>query len=405
MTTTSLLTPTIITKEALRIFHNTCKFAGLIDMQYSDQFAQTGAKIGSTINIRKPNQFTVSTGPNLDIQGITETSVPLTIDTQAHVDFKFDTVDLTLTIDEYSDRYLKPAVTRLASYVDYQCTGMYADVFNAVGTFGTSPTDVAGFMAAKQKLQEYAAPEDDQVYQVLDPATMTKGVVAMSGLFQSANLISEQYKSGKMGQALGLNWYMDQNVRKHTMGTWTGTPRVKTTVSTEGSTTIVTENWGAPGNTITAGTIFTVGSVNAVNPENKQDLGYVQQFVVTAAATVDSSSEASLSVYPPMYTSASGGLQTITAFPVATATMTFRGTTAASKTENLVFHKSAFALATVDLEMPKGLDFASRQVMDGISMRILRQYDINTDVVPCRIDVLFGKKAVRPEWACRVPGA
>lgn len=401
----SILTPTIITKEALRIFHNTCKFAGLIDMQYSDQFAQTGAKIGSTINIRKPNQFTVSTGPNLDIQGITETSVPLSVDTQAHVDFKFDTVDLTLTIDEYSDRYLKPAVARLASYVDYQCTAMYQDVFNAVGTFGTAPTTVAGYLAAKQKLQEYATPEDDQVFQVLDPATQVAAVAAMSGLFQSAEKISEQYKSGKMGMALGMNWFMDQNIRKHTMGTWTGTPRVKTTVSTEGSTTLVTENWGAPGNTITKGTVITLGSVNGVNPENKQSLGYVQQFVVTADVTVNGSSEATLAVYPPMYTSASGGLQTIDAFPVATASITFRGTTAQSKTENLVFHKSAFALATVDLELPKGIDFSARQVMDGISMRILRQYDINTDIVPCRIDVLFGKKCVRPEWACRVAGA
>lgn len=401
----SILTPTVITKEALRLFHNTCKFAGLIDMQYSDQFAQTGAKVGSTINIRKPNQFTVSTGPNLDIQGITETSVPLTIDTQAHVDFKFDTVDLTLTIDEYSDRYLKPAVSRLASYVDYQCTNMYRDVFNAVGTFGTAPTTIDGYMTAKQKLQEYAAPEDDLVYQVLDPATQVAAVKAMSGLFQSADRISEQYKTGKMGQALGMNWYMDQNMRKHTMGTWTGTPRVKTTVSTEGSTTLVTENWGASGNTIARGTIITLGSVNAVSPETKQSLGYAQQFVVTADATVNGSSEATLSVYPPMYTSASGGLQTIDAFPVATASITFRGTTAQSKTENLVFHKSAFALATVDLELPKGLDFASRQVMDGISMRILRQYDINSDIVPCRIDILFGNKCVRPEWACRVPGA
>lgn len=405
MTTSSLLTPTVITKEALRIFHNTCKFAGLIDMQYSDQFAQTGAKIGSSINIRKPNQFTVSTGPNLDVQGITETSVPLSVDTQAHVDFKFDTVDLTLTIDEYSDRYLKPAVSRLASYVDYACTGMYKDVFNAVGTFGTAPTTVAGYLAAKQKLQEFAAPEDDQVFQVLDPATQVAAIAAMSGLFQSAEKISEQYKSGKMGQALGMNWYMDQNMRKHTMGTWTGTPRVKTTVSTEGSTALVTENWGAPGNTITAGTVITLGSVNGVNPENKQSLGYVQQFVVTADVTVNGSSEATLAVYPPMYTAASGGLQTIDAFPVATASITFRGTTAQSKTENLVFHKSAFALATVDLELPRGVDFSARQVLDGISMRILRQYDINTDVVPCRIDVLFGKKAVRPEWACRVPGA
>ncbi len=405
MATNSLLTPTIITKEALRLFHNSCKMTTNVDTQYSDQFARTGAKIGATINIRKPNQYTVSTGPNLDVQGITESSVPLTIDTQAHVDFKFDTVDLTLTIDEYSDRYLKPAISRLASYVDYACTGMYQDVFNAVGTFGTAPTDVAGFMAAKQKLQEFAAPEDDAIGLILDPATMTKGVVAMSGLFQSADKIAEQYNMGKMGKALGMNWYMDQNIRKHQMGTWTGTPRVKTTVSTEGSTSLITENWGAAGNTVTAGTIITLGSVNAVNPENKQDLGYAQQFVVTALATADVSAEATLSVYPPMYTAASGGLQTITAFPVATASITFRGTTAQNKTENLAFHKSAFALATVDLEMPKGLDFSAREVMDGISMRILRQYDINTDVVPCRIDILFGKKAVRPEWAVRVPGA
>jgi hypothetical protein len=104
-----------------------------------------------------------------------------------------------------------------------------------------------------------------------------------------------------------------------------------------------------------------------------------------------------------MYT-ATNALATVDAFPVASAALVFTGTASTVYPQNLVYHKNAITLATADLLLPQGVDMASRQVHNGVSMRIVRQYDINNDRMPCRVDVLYGFNTIRPPMACRIWG-
>jgi hypothetical protein len=123
-----------------------------------------------------------------------------------------------------------------------------------------------------------------------------------------------------------------------------------------------------------------------------------QSFVVTANAATAAST---LSVSPPIVLS--GAYQNVVIPTVsATAAGTAEGTASSTYPVTLAFHKNAFAVATADLVMPNGVDFSARQVLDGISMRIVRAYDINNDKFPCRLDVLFGAKTIRAQHAVRI---
>jgi len=233
-------------------------------------------------------------------------------------------------------------------------------------------------------------------------------VDGLKALFHAGPKIASQYNTGEMGQALGFEWAMSQNVNALTCGTRDLAPEIYAT-GVEAASSVQIDGCTAETETITAGECFTIATVNAVNPETKQDTGALQGFVATALATGDAT-KITVAISPPLYTATSGVLQNITALPAVNDLVLFEGAAAAATTDglsvvnNLAFHKDAFCLATADLVMPKGVDFASRQVYDGISMRIVRQYDINNDSFPCRIDVLYGWKTLRPQWACRIMG-
>ena len=402
----TILTPTAVTRKALEIFHNNLVFAKRVNRQYDDQFAKSGAKIGTSLKIREPNQFTVRTGAVIDAQDITESSTTLTLATQKGVDVNFSSVELTMSLDDFAERILEPAMARLASQVDYEGLSLYKDIYNHVGTGRTTPQTALVALQAGQKLNEFCAPQS-QRYIVMNPVAQAYMVDALKALFHSAPKISSQYTKGEMGQALGFDWAMSQNVNSLTCGTRDLAPEVYA-VGVEAGTVIKIDGCTAETETITEGECFTVATVNAVNPETKEDTGALQGFVATATATGDATS-IDVSVQPALY-AAAGVTKTITALPAVNDLVLFEGAAAAATTDglsvvnNLAFHKDAFCLATADLVMPKGVDFASRQVYDGISMRIVRQYDINNDAFPCRIDVLYGWKTLRPQWACRIMG-
>jgi hypothetical protein len=226
----------------------------------------------------------------------------------------------------------------------------------------------------------------------------------MKGLFNPTDTISRQFKNGMMGEGvLGFEEInMSQSISQHTTGTTPTLPIVATTVSTEGSTSLaISFSSGSP--TFRIGDVFTVANVFAVNPQTRQSTGSLQQFVVTADLNISSTTTGTLTVSPAMYTSANA-LATINAFPVSGAALTFLGGSATAYPQNLIYHKDAITFATADLLLPQGVDMASRQVHNGISMRIVRQYDINNDRLPCRIDVLYGFSAIRPQMACRLWG-
>lgn len=396
-----LLTPTKILDESLMILENNLAFTARSNREYSAEFAKTGAKIGATVNARKPNRFVGTTGPNLNVEGVNENSVPVTLTTQFHVDFQFSSQELTLIVDEFANRYLKPAMATIANKIDFDGLALAANVANNVGTVGTTPNDISYLLNAGVKLDNEACPRDGLRTAVWDPATNGAMVKSAAGLFNPSNKIGEQYESGIFSPSgLGFDIGMDQNVNTLTTGT-----RTNGTVSGAGQTgsTLLVTGLGA-GGTVSKGDTFTMPGVYGVNPQNRQSTGVLRQFTVTAAATADGSGNATLSIFPAINTAASNQqYQTVTAGPANAAAVTWDIAASTQYVANLTYHRDAFTLATADLEdVSQYGAWGARRVHKGISMRIARQYAIGTDFVPCRIDVLYGWSAVYPELACRI---
>ena len=404
----TLLTIDMVTLEALRILHGSLAFVKNVNKDYDSQFARDGAKIGDTLRVRKPPLYTVRTGRVMQVQNAQETYVNLPVSTQQGVDLNFTSAEFTLSIDDFGSRFLKPGMTVLASVIDYGALAMTLDVWNSVGTSGTTPATLLVWQQAMAKLDNNLAPRDGERTAILNPDAMAATVSGLSTLFNDGDAIADQYRSGVMKRAIDMKWAIDQNIRNITMGTHTGTISISTPLPATGATTIAIDWAGGTGtatDTFAKGEVFTIGSVFAVNQETKQTLNYLQQFVVTSAATGVSSQVLSLSVAPTLYTSASGGLQNISALPADNAAVTFYGTTASAVyPQNLVFHRDAFTFATADLKLPQNQQMASRKVQDGISLRIWQGTDIVNDEWPTRSDVLWGCVSTYPQLACRVWG-
>ena len=366
-----------------------------------NSFAQEGAKIGTTLRIRLPDRALVTDGAALQVQDDNEQFTTLTVSSQKHIGINFTTAELTMQLDDFAERVLKPRVSQLASSIDADVANAYQGIFASVGTPGTVPSTSLVLLQGQQKLNEAAAPMSPR-YATVNPAANAGLVEGMKGLFNPVSTISRQFKSGLMGEGiLGYDeMAMSQSIKQHTTGTRTGAHTVTTTVSTQGATTVAITGTGTQ--TIKKGDVFTIGSVFAVNPQTRESTGSLQQFVATADAVAVAGAY-TVSVSPAIYTSGQA-LATVDSFPQATATVTFLGSASTQYPQNLLYHKDAIAFATADLVMPQGVDMASRQVHNGISMRIVRQYDINNDRMPCRIDVLYGYSVIRPQLACRMWG-
>jgi len=399
----SILTIDMITRKSLEILENNLVLTRNVNRQYDDSFAVEGAKIGSTLRIRLPDRALVTDGAALQVQDDNEQYTTLTVSSQQHIGVNFTSAELTMQLDDFAERVLKPRVSQLASTVDANVANAYKSIYNSVGTPGTTPATSLVLLQANQKLNEFATPMD-QRYATVNPAANAGLVEGMTGLFNPTGTISRQFKNGMMGEGiLGLDEVnMSQSIVQHTTGVTPTAPIVATTVATEGSTSLaISFTSGSP--TFKIGDVFTIAGVYAVNPQTRQTTGSLQQFVVTADVTVSSTTTATLSVQPPMYTPANA-LATISAFPASSAVLTFLGGSATAYPQNLIYHKDAITFATADLLLPQGVDMASRQVHNGISLRIVRQYDINNDRMPCRIDVLYGYAAIRPVTAVRLWG-
>lgn len=400
----SILTISMITRESLRVLENNLTFAKGVNREYDDAFAVKGAKIGDTLNIRKPARYVGRSGQTLSIENQTESSVPLQLATQFGVDVQFTSAELALSLDDFSKRILQPALATIANKIDRDGLALYKDVFNAVGSPGTTPSTLRAFLDAGAKMDYEGTPRDGMRSLAIDPVCQASMVDNLKGLFQSSNQIKDQYEEGTMGLAGGFKWSMDQNVVAHTVGPQGGSPVVDATGSISGSS-LATKSWTASaGARLKKGDVFTIGSVNAVNPQTRASTGQLRQFVVTADFNSDSSGKGAVSIYPSIVTS--GQLQTVDAAPTDGATITVLGSASTISPANLAYHRDAFALGCADLPLPGGVDMASR-VSDkqlGMSVRMVRAYDINNDRFPCRLDVLYGWKTIYPELACRIQG-
>ena len=397
----SILTIDMITRKALEILENNLVITRNVNRQYDDSFAVEGAKIGSTLRIRLPDRALVTDGAALQVQDDNEQYTTLTVSSQKHIGVNFTSAELTMQLDDFAERVLKPRISQLASSIDADVANSFKNVYQSVGTPGTTPSTSLVLLQAQQKLNEAAAVMSPR-FATVNPAANAGLVEGMKGLFNPTSTISKQFKNGMMGEGvLGFDEInMSQSIKQYTTGNWGTSITVTSAVTSQGSTSLGISFTGSS-KTWNVGDVFTVAGVYAVNPQTRETTGSLQQFVVTAAAS--GSSTATLSVSPAMYT-ADQALATIDAFPAASAVVTMLGSAATAYPQNLVYHKDAITFATADLLLPQGVDMAARAVHNGISMRVVRQYDINNDRLPCRIDVLYGYSVIRPQMAVRLWG-
>lgn len=404
----TVLTPTMVTNDAVIVLENNLTIAKFIDRSYEPQFGREGEKVGSTIQIRKPPRFLGRVGPALTIEDENETSVPLVLTTQFGVDIQFTSQEMALQIQDFRERILVPIMATIANRVDRDVCGLYSSVWNSVGTAGSTPASQQVILLAGQKLNEMGAPIDDNRACVLGPAANAGVVNGLVGLFNPMGKISDNYDTGNMGNALGFKFSLDQNIQIQTYGILGGSPVVNgssqgITAGWAASTNLITNGWtAAAAQRLNGGEVFTITGLNAVNPQNRTSTNSLQQFVVNGPASSDGAGNMTISVSPAII--AGGQFQNVVSFPTSGNALNFVAAASSTTPQNLAFHKNFGTLAMADLPLPGGVDFAKRAEYRGFRLRVVRAYDINGDRMPLRTDVLYGTKALLPEIAVRITG-
>lgn len=393
----TLLTPTMITRKALRILHQKLNFIPNINHQYDDRFAQSGAKIGTSLQIRKPPQYTVRTGATLTTQDATETYETLTVNNQCGVDISFTSAELAMSIDDFAQRFLDPAMTTLASYLENAAFAMINDVANTVDNIGASAT-YGNFLTGRKRLVDNLAPTG--MYKaILNTQDSVDMVNSLKGLLNPTGILSDQYRKGVMGEAAGFQFYENTLIPTHTSGTAVaGATGYLLNMSFALATAYssLTLDTGTV-TTLTAGDTITIAGMYRVHPETKANTGELMQFVTTSALAA---SGTGVGISPPIYVS--GPFQNVVNTQYDNSAVNKVGGASAVYKPSVVFHPDAFTFATADLPLPDGVDFARREVQDGISMRVIRQYTITDDAFPCRFDIYYGYKTLRAQLAAKI---
>lgn len=412
----ALITPTIIAQEALFQLENNLQMANQVHREYREEFV----KVGQSVNIRKPVKFITSDGATLVKQDVEEANTSITVSSQKHVGWEFSSIDLTMTIEEYSERYITPAMITLAQTVDKEGLALHDQIWSSVSAGGfAKPDTFAEFALLGIRMDEMAIPpsgsNNRDRRRFIAKSNTTHSMAGGQAALLQERLVSEAWVRGRVNIVDDIDIYMDQNVATHTVGVATGTPLVNGAAQnvtyaaskTTDSQTLITDGWT---NSITgilkAGDVITIGGVNAVNPvpgegaTAKQDLGYLQQFTVLADADSGATTgPATITISPAIIVS--GPYQRVTAAPADNAAITVLGVSALSYAQHMGFHRNAFALVTVPLIMPLGAVFKARATHRGLSIRVIRAYDITTDTEAIRLDILYGWKAIYPDLAVR----
>lgn len=401
----AVITPTLIAKEALMQLENNMVMGNNVYREYKKEFV----KVGDTVNVRMPVDFTVTDGATRSNQDVVEKNSNIVISSRKHVSWKFSTQDLTLTVEEYSERYIKPAMIRLGNQVDADLCALYKKIYFTAGTAGTTPATFAALGAAAQKMDEVAIPDDGQRRVVLNPAARWALADGLKSVYNQKR-VEDFIGRGYLGTVAQFDVLGDQNIVSHVKGTATGTPLVNggaqnvtyaslTSGSNFWQSSLITDGWTISQTPIIkAGDVFTIANVFAVNPINKTSTGQLQEFTVISDANSDGSGNATLTVSPPIISS--GIFQTVSAVPADNAALTVK----ASHAANLAFHKNAFALVMCPLELPDSAGFKARESYNGMSVRVVKDYDIDADEEIIRLDILYGTKAVDPRLAVRLLG-
>ena len=409
----TILTNDMICKAALAILDNELQWMGDLHRGHEQEYSETnnGYKKGSTVSIRRPVDFTVRSGATMDLQDTIEGKVQLVVNQQKGVDFDFSSQERTLSISQFSERYIRPAMTNIVNDIAADVMGvMYQGTYNWAGTAGQDINSFSDFLKGVERLDEMTVPKSDRSA-VLSP-TDYYGLVGSQSALLNAELVGSAYKSGKVPMMSNVKVYESQVVKTHTNGTADNTTplvdgagQTSTYASVKDTWTqsLVTDGWDSSA-TITAGTVFTIDGVFMVNSKTKESTGILQQFVVKTAVTADetTSNDTTLTIAPPIITS--GPHQTVDAAPANDATIAVVGSSATGYKQNLLFHKNAMALAVVPLEMPDGTTGGSRHTHNGLSVRFLPVYDGVNDVNKYRFDILYGRELIDPRLITRLSG-
>jgi hypothetical protein len=381
----TIITDDIIAKEALMSLENEMVFGKLVHRDYKNEWG----KIGSTVRIRRPVKFTVRDGATFTNQNVVENYETITINKQKGVDFSFSSSELTESIDKFSERYIKPAVSVLANQVDTDLANLVLDIPNAVGTVSTTPSSFATSVALVGARMDLLAMPRDNRHLVLDPASYWSMAGGQTALLQD-KLVKTAYEAAKLGTMGGFDVFQSQNIVTHTAGTMASCE--VSGASQTGSSIYVL---GGAGTTFTVGDVVTLAGSYDVNPITKTALSHLKQFTVTTALTLTGSRN-TLVVSPSIATS--GAYQNVSASPTTTGAVT----KVATHVAGIGFTKQTFALVFLPMELPQGAAFKSRQTYNDLSIRFIRQYDIDADVEKCRFDILYGVKTIYPETGCRL---
>jgi hypothetical protein len=402
--------PGVIAKLAAGMLEDQLQFCKSIDKADASDFdGKNGYNAGDTIYVSKPARFIPTTSADVTsaIQDVVEEKIALPLDIRYVVPVALTSAEIAtdLSLKSWANRVLKPAVSSMAQYIEKSMINKATNyTSNCVGTAGSTVFDTDTMLSAGQKLDEFLAPMSDDKFALLSPAATRSAVNARKGLFQSSEEISKQYKNGVIGQADGFSYLRNNLLKSLTLGADVSGMAVEASVVTiaNGMSTLGVDGVTS-GATIKAGTVFTISGVNAVHPITKADLGYLQQFVVTADVTETSGNSVTLAISPSIYYTTTDPRQNVSAAPVdETGAIVFVGSASTTYTQNLVYAKSAFRMASVPLVLPDGLDMAAQETYKGFTVRVVRDYDILTDKLIMRLDFLGGLAPVRPEWACRV---
>ena len=412
----NLITSTIILNKTMQILHNESAFLGAINTEFNDEFAKKGMKAGATVYPRRPVQFRVRDGATASLQDVNETSVPVTVEPEFGIDFDFTEFDRTLSVDDFSKRYMEPAGKRLATELDTRiATRFYQSVANWSGTAGTTPSTALAMLKAGAILDDMSCPRDGLRTASLSPLATAYMVDGLKGLLNDGGIVGKQTKTGLLKTNLGMDFQMSQNVPTHTVGPLGGTPLVDganqgttTAVVTENpyaaTTSLLTKGWtAAAAARLKKGDVVTLAGVYAVNLENKNVLPYLKQFVVTADVSSTAGGAGTLILSPAII--AAGAYQNVSALPADNAAVTVvTGTASTAYPQNMLFHKDAFTMVTVAMDVPNGMDMAEQITYEGVNLRFVRGFDITNNKRISRFDLMAGYGALRPEWAIRVTG-
>jgi hypothetical protein len=388
----------MVAREALRVAHENLTFLGTINRNYDDSFAKTGAKIGDSLRIRNPNQYVRRQGSRvMNVQDTTETTQTLTASTQDGVDMKFNSAELALNIDDLSKRYIEPAVKVLVAGIEGDVlTDVTKSVYNLTGTKGVvvgASGDIAAITGARAKLNQNLAPKSERSVQ-FDSVTMGSIVNGNKALFHDGAQVKEAFREGFYKRNAMADWYENEKTYTHTNGSdVSGT--VNETAVANGDTEMTVTGYSAA---LAVGTVFEVAGVYAVHPETKQAYAHLQQFTVLAGTTTTL-----LKFAPAVY--ATGPKQNVSAFPssaLSSGTITPYGDASVAYRQNLMYHEEAFTFVTADLPLMDDAAKCVRRNQDGLSIRVWQGSDIRNDELLLRLDILYGWKALRPEWACRI---